>query len=144
MGASKALLPTKPAHYTFPLQTGRQAGKQRAVGAIGPAGEVVDGSVALGVAVDVADQMYQIALLGHGDTLKGLLKETARPVKGFVDRFGIGVEKVAKLAAGRKGQVVRYRIFCAKQTSQTTRSAPEVCAPASADENGWGEDNRRK
>ena len=70
---------------------GRQEGMIRRVG---PVAKVGGKAVLLWVPVNVDDEAGIVGLGGHFDTAKGMLEQVAGAPVGFVDSFGVGVEKL--------------------------------------------------
>src|SRR5690625_2310953 len=58
-------------------------------------------AVVLRIAVDVADDVFQLLGRGDGYASEGLLEEAARPIVGNIDGLGIAGEKVGEAPAGR-------------------------------------------
>ncbi len=52
------------------------------------------------VAVDVKDQVREIAVIGYKLTPERFFKQTTRTLVGFVDGLGVGAKQVGKGAAG--------------------------------------------
>jgi hypothetical protein len=45
----------------------------------------------------LGDNVIKLAVTRYQHTPKGVLKQTPRPVVGFVDGFGVGIKKVGEL-----------------------------------------------
>ena len=52
------------------------------------------------VAVDVKDQVCEIAVIGYNLTLERFFKQTTGTLVGFVDGLGVGAKQVGEGAAG--------------------------------------------
>ena len=70
---------------------------------IGPNAEIVNETVFLWILMDVGDQVNKVFVGGHRDATEWVLEQAAGTLIYLVDRFGIGVEQIAKLLAGVLG-----------------------------------------
>jgi hypothetical protein len=69
------------------------------VGAVIPGAKVVDEAVGLRVAVDVGDQVEEVAVLPDFDTAEGVLKQGSGTAVSFIDSFCVRVKQVGKILA---------------------------------------------
>lgn len=65
-----------------------------------PFAEIAYEFMFLRVEMNVMDEVGEIRVGSDGNASKTPLKEAACTVVGFVDRFGVGVEKVGELLGG--------------------------------------------
>ena len=56
--------------------------------------------MALGIVVDVGDQVYEMGIAVHFHSAEGVAKEASASLVRFVERFCVGVEQVTELLRG--------------------------------------------
>ena len=96
----KVIQAAKPFKHDDSLHTCRLFQKYGIIRRIRPVAKVVYKAVFLRITVNIRNQVHKISIASDRNAAERMLKQTASPAIGFIDRFCIGITQIAKYLAG--------------------------------------------